>query len=134
MPSQEDQEWDIEEDSSIPSFSWNKYKGKTVVLVESDNPWYVNKDITVKLKVAEPQELQDLKYKAQADYKTNIIIPNNEYQKISDCCKKYIKNKSKNLEHFDENNKNIERTNQILFYLCVILLALFIFRYYKNRK
>ena len=43
------QTWDTENsDSDGPNdYRWNKFKGKTVVLVQSDNPWYINKDITI---------------------------------------------------------------------------------------
>lgn len=31
--------------------SWLPYRGSTVVLVESDEPWYINKDISTPMKV-----------------------------------------------------------------------------------
>lgn len=44
----DNQSWNIESDNSSPNdFEWNKFKGKTVVLVESNNPWYVNQDTTI---------------------------------------------------------------------------------------
>lgn len=132
MPSKEDQEWDIENESSTSSYAWNSYKGKKVVLVEADNPWYVNKEITTRLKIIPPEPLQDLQYK-NGDVKHNIIIE----KKGIDCCEKFRKPKKRNIENFgngknnETNNKNV---NQILFYLCFILLLLFIYRYYRKRK
>jgi len=43
--------WDIENsDIQSPSdYSYQNYRGKSVVLVDSDNPWYLNHDTTVQL-------------------------------------------------------------------------------------
>ena len=56
-------------------YAWKTHKGRTVVLTESDNPWYVNKDITAQLKIikAEP-ELNQVAYRDHADFKSQLKI------------------------------------------------------------
>lgn len=75
-PDNINQDWHMEESdtSKNTDYSLRKYKGKTVVLVEADNPWYVNKDSTTIEPVNKSQELRQIDHKF-ADYKpTNFII------------------------------------------------------------
>lgn len=39
------QVWTVENSDDVTTnYSWDEYQGKTVVLVESSNPWFINKD------------------------------------------------------------------------------------------
>lgn len=52
------QRWNEEDSNSYVSmndYSWNKYQGKTVVLVEEDNPWYINEDTTIRMNYPQPE-------------------------------------------------------------------------------
>lgn len=70
----ENQNWSYEQTAQTDprDYSWKNYKGKMVVLVHSEDPWYVNTDITeqVQYDKSDP-ELNKVVYK-NADYKANF--------------------------------------------------------------
>lgn len=76
------QSWGTENSDSDSSFeyTWDKYQGKTVVLVENDNPWYVNSDTTIQKPVKLPpfKLYDDIKYRENDDYKSDFIIDKND--------------------------------------------------------
>lgn len=76
------QNWSTEntDSNSSDDYVWDKYQGKSVVLVENDNPWYVNTDTTIQqLHIKQPLNLRDdVKYKNNQDFESKFIMdPNN---------------------------------------------------------
>jgi hypothetical protein len=114
--------WNIEDSDVARSQDYNqlKYKGKTIVLVDSENPWYLNYDTTIPIEYIKEQKLQPMKqYRDSADFGSH---ENLEFEHFK-ADKKKVNNKNKN------NNNNNEIQNQILFLLFCIVLLLII---YKN--
>lgn len=70
------QSWQTEHsDDSEDSFKWTNYFGKTVVLVESDDPWYLNKDTTIPMQYLKDQTLFDeASYRHNADFKSSKVL------------------------------------------------------------
>ena len=104
----DEQTWDEEaEDTENSSdFSWDVFKGRNVVLVESDNPWFINKDDTYVQKYIEP-DLPDaslLAYRANADV---------------------------NFEQFEATNSQKDNSHMI-FLLCIIIILLTLYRWGKR--
>ena len=77
----DNQSWQTEQSGdNDESFKWTDYFGKTVVLVEADDPWYLNKENTVQMEYLKTQNLKsELGYMSHADYKTNRIIDENSH-------------------------------------------------------
>ncbi len=97
-------------------YQLKKYKGKTIVLVESDNPWYLNKDSTIPMKYKKDIELTKKQYRNNADYGSHH---NTEF------------------EHFSEKNNNKEENdsisqNQIILLLLMIVVILFVYKKILN--
>lgn len=100
---------------------YNKLKGKTIVLVDSDEPWYLNKDDTIKI-----------------PYKKNIRLINNQYTNYADFGsyenKEFFNNKKcnnklideDNIDNKDKDNNNIK--NQIIILLLLFLIILIIYK------
>lgn len=118
-----EQIWNTEKSDVDTSseYSWDKYHGKTVVLVESDTPWYINED-----NKDEQNINNDVKYRNHSDYKSKIVLdhtsPNLGYgysyadrQGIS--CDK--------IERYEGNNTD---NNQIIFIILLILLLIIIWK------
>lgn len=126
--SSDNQEWDIEEDDTDSSYLWDKYKGKTVVLVEADNPWYVNKDTTTIMKsVPQKYNVGELQYRNNADFKSNFVYdPNSHSLGMGHSYRDHLGEPCQKIEGFDANGNN---TNQIIFYLFIVLVILIIYRY-----
>jgi hypothetical protein len=57
-----------EEENHLYDKRWPTYKGRSVVLVNSDNPWYLNKDITL------PQKINPEAVPLEYDEHTNILV------------------------------------------------------------
>lgn len=96
-------------------YRMKEYKGKTIVLVESDNPWYLNKDTTIPMKYNKKLNLTTKQYRNNADFGS---YTNSEF------------------EHFEPEN-NSENYNDSISqnYVIFLLLALAIFLYiYKKIK
>lgn len=130
----DEQSWQTEQsDSSTDSFKWTDYFGKTVVLVEADDPWYLNKDVTIPMDYLKQNNYQqDLVYRPNADYKLNHVIDLNaknlgfgySYEdRLGQPCKK--------IEGFDEGEKN---SPNILMILLFVLLLIFIYKYFCMQK
>uniref|UniRef100_A0A6C0EFQ2 Uncharacterized protein n=1 Tax=viral metagenome TaxID=1070528 RepID=A0A6C0EFQ2_9ZZZZ len=112
------------DDISLP-----KFKGKTVVLVESDEPWYINKDITIPQKYipsSTPVTETELHY-THGDFKSDFNIDASRpdlgygYSYASRRGKKCI-------EGFGDKNDD----NSYLFLLlCVLIIVMLI---YKTRN
>jgi hypothetical protein len=73
----DEQTWNTEDPDvgTSSDFGWDKYKGKNVVLVASDNPWYINKDDTYPVKYSDPESIRDdAKYRDNADFRSSIVV------------------------------------------------------------
>lgn len=110
-----DNDSDSEDLYSDSSYRLKKIKGKTIVLVESDNPWYLNKDKTI-----------------QIPYKKNIRLTENLYRPNADY------GSYENKEYFDSKKKiktQEKNQNQIIFLLFILFLLLFMYKkFYKNKN
>lgn len=106
------QSWNIEQPDVNRSsdFILPTYKGKMVVLVDSDKPWYLNNDTTIPL------------------------IYDNKYNDFSNKCGKFESDLQKNnIEHFTEKENNKNQTHIILLLLVtVVILVGYKFMYYKK--
>jgi hypothetical protein len=100
----------------------NKYKGKNVVLVEAENPWYANKDVTVIQNAITPDsELTDIEYDFGA-FKSNFNI--DARRKDLGYGSSYASRQGEPcIEGFDESeNRNI------LFILCILMVFLILYK------
>ncbi len=123
------QNWQTEQsDTSTDSFKWTDYFGKTVVLVEADDPWYLNKDITIPMEYLKQQNLQDIYYRQNADYKPNHIIdesvPDLGYgysyaSRAGVPCQK--------IEGFNEGQN--DASNILLLLMCILIL-IFVYKHF----
>jgi len=129
------QSWQTEQssDDSIDPFKWTDYFGKTVVLVEADDPWYLNKDTTLPLKYVSGKFDQDLKYRQNADYTTNVVLDSTNpsmgmgysyADRQGQPCKKI------EIEGF---GKTTDTPNVLILLLCV-LLFIFVYKTFVNKK
>lgn len=102
---------DTENSSNNSDYRLQKIRGKTIVLVESDNPWYLNKDDTI-----------------QIPYNKNIRLTNKQYRENAD----YGSYENSNKEYFD--TKQTCGQNQIILLLFILLVLLFVCKKYYQRK
>jgi len=129
-----DQLWDTESPdvNTSSDYSWDKYQGKTVVLVESDNPWFINADTTYPKKVKHINYIpgDDVGYRFNADFKSTQVLDRNSPhlglghsiadRSGSDCSK---------IEKFD--GKIAEDDNQIIIIIILIIILLVIYKLWK---
>jgi hypothetical protein len=104
-------------DSKTTDINYAKYKGKVVVLVDSNNPWYLNTDNTIQLqpKTANP-----------VLYPTNSII--NDPIAHAQYTNEHFENTSDNsIESSDKNNMQT-----IILILLFIAFLLIIYKFYKK--
>lgn len=117
--------FDSDSDSDFDfDYRLKKFKGKTIVLVESDNPWYLNKDETIQLPYKKNIRLTNKRYREDADYGSYENKNNENFNG------KIKKNKNTNT------NKNQEQfQNHIIILLMVFLFSLIIYnKCIKNNK
>jgi hypothetical protein len=112
--------WNIEESDVEKStdYKLKKYAGKTMVLVDSDDPWYLNRDTTIPMIYNRNMNLSDKNYRNNADFK--VSTNNNEH-----------------FEDVTKNNKNDTMTHiytYIILLLLLIVIILIIYKYTKNTK
>lgn len=114
----ENQEWTKEKPDIATNndYSWSNINGKSVVLVESDNPWYLNKDLTIIATQKEPdtQELNQVSY-SRARYNIPTITNNEEV-----------------IETFDSNESN-DDNNIILIIIIITIILYVLYKYGKKR-
>lgn len=125
---EDSQHWDTEGSDNVShtDYSWDKYQGKTVALVESDNPWYINQNDTVQMKYGKDQKIYtDIKYRNNADYVSDFAYDMTrpdvglgysyaDHQGVD--CKK--------IEKFD----GFKDDNQLVFIILLILFAIVVWR------
>ena len=129
----------------------NRYKGKTVVLVDSDNPWYQN-DTTVPMKYKH----NELFYEDKNIYKQSLYVP---YARASSCTKldlcapdlglghsqldRDIKTRKmcETVENFNSTlltpsvSDTTDKMNRnILILIFIILIGIFIYNKYKSQS
>lgn len=133
----DNQIWDTENNDDVSTNNtWSRYKGKAVVLVESDNPWYINKNTTIPIKMQTiPTVLNSVKNKLQADVVSNMILdptrPNmglgySYAERLGIDCQR-----TDQAEGFDTSEQYINQTNIILC-ICLIIILLLFYKYLKH--
>jgi hypothetical protein len=118
----DDDKWNIEESDVEKASDYNplKYKGKTIILVDSENPWYLNYDTTIPIKYNQKQIITEKEYRANSDYGSN---ENLEFENF------------KNTNTNNNKNKNESTTqNQIICLLLIIVVILIIYKKFVKNK
>lgn len=117
-------------------YSWDKYRGNQVVLVSDNNPWYINKNITIPLKY-----ISNNNFMGYNVTKNNYALYDSKVTLDTDSPTMgygYSYSSRNNVEKFTNNSDEEEKDNNsdiIIFVLFFILLILFIYNiYYKKRK
>lgn len=68
----------LSDSDNSSDYSWDMYHGKTVVLVENSNPWFINSDTVSKasyINVNDEQTLySDIGYRSNANYESKFIL------------------------------------------------------------
>ena len=136
QPGQEYGDYALDEDMENIRANLNVYKGKRLVLVESDNPWYINKENVIELKYINNQNYFGArdKYLEGATFKSNTVYdttsPNLGYGYS------YADRKNPIIEKFTEKNTDNDNKNAdyiiLIMISCIILLL--VYNYYKNKK
>lgn len=124
------------ESISDNEYTWDKYKGKQVVLVTDNNPWYVNKNITIPLKYVSNNNFlgYNVVKNNYAKYESNVTLdkdsPTMGYG--------YSYASRRNVEGFNNTSENEGDTDNnsdiIIFVLFFMLLLLFIYNIYYKRR
>lgn len=141
------QTWSTEDDSfsdMTTDPTWDKYNGKTVVLVENDNPWFINTDTAYNIKFKQPQLnlSDDVKYRQNADVISNFVMDPNrpdmgygysfaDREGIS-CNKIDETDIEKKIEGFGGIVNNNDISMRIIILIISISLLLFLYKYWKN--
>lgn len=121
----DEQTWDSEESDVRTSsdYGWDKYRGKTVVLVASDNPWYINKDTTYPVKYSNPENIRDdIKYRENADFKSTMVLDPTKPDLGLGHSFLERANNGCNIEGFSEENEN-RHAIMILFVIIFLVLV-----------
>ena len=113
------------------NFSWSNFSGKNVVLVESNDPWYINKTNTIEHQFIKGQNIDNnLKYRNHADFKSNKILdlksPSLGYGNS------YIDRLTNSIKIEGFNAQKNDNINIIASLLCVLIL-LFLYKCVKHR-
>lgn len=106
--------WNTEQNDVEHSDDYNlpQYKGKSVVLVDSNNPWYLNKDITIPM-----------------NYYNNLKLTGEQYHNSA-----VFPPDKKVYERFTQlKKKNNECQNHVIILLFIIFLILVIYRCMKKK-
>jgi hypothetical protein len=136
------------EDSQESVGSWETAKGKKVVLIQPDNPWYINKKKSMPEGLIRQgrTELNKEWYRDNANFNSKFMMdvtrPNMGYgysyadrqgQQVYclDDCNKIDPN-DKRFEYFDNDGKKID-FNVIACSLLLLIFLLVVVRYYMNR-
>ena len=98
----ETQSWNTLESDATPDNIWDKYRGKRLVLVQADNPWYIN----TQLDPSDDNKITDLTQRIQSNqYKIEV-------------------------EPFD-NGTNVNTNNEkyLTLMLCIIIIAIIMYKW-----
>jgi hypothetical protein len=108
------QSWNMEypDINKTTDTHYPEQKGRSVVLVDSDNPWYLNIDTTIPLLYDTKLNLENMKYKNHADIE--------EYNK-------------KRIEHFENTNNTDDNVQtHILILLGILIIILGVYKLMKR--
>lgn len=109
--------WNVENSDSDKSSDYRlpEYKGKTMVLVDSDDPWYLNKDVTLPIIYNKKLDLTGKKYQKFASYDNKLHEGREMFNNL--------------------NNDNTNNTqSQIVYLLILIIVILCIYKYLCTKK
>jgi hypothetical protein len=128
---EDDNKWIIEESDIEKTSDYKpiKYKGKTIVLVDSENPWYLNYDTTIPIEYSKKQDITQKQYRNDSDYGSD---ENLEFEHFNN------NNKNNNINIKEENkiSENKESTsqnqNQIIFLLLIIVVILIVYKHLQK--
>lgn len=129
------QEWISESSSSTNSdYEWDYYKGKTVVLVGSDNPWYINKEFTVPRRYTENANfiVNDIDSDGHeyANYSTDFNID----ARKPDLGYGYSYASRQGKECIEGFGNKEEENNNIVILVFLIILIVMLYKYYLRNK
>lgn len=130
----DEQKFSIEVDNynfiEQPDQIWKNYKGKSVVLTVNDNPWYLNKDLTIPINNnSNPNIIK--KYLDNNNYSPNKFNSNDVL--YTDTENKLIP-KLNNMNLIKENFENNQDNNYLKIVGLVILIILIIFLVFKLKN
>lgn len=119
---EDDNKWTIEESDIEKTSDYKpiKYKGKTIVLVDSENPWYLNYDTTIPIEYYKKQNITQKQYRNDSDYGSN---ENLEFEHFN------IKEEKKISENKESTSQN---QNQIIFLLLIIVVILIVYKHLQK--
>lgn len=136
-----DSESDTESNNTLDS--WNKCRGKKVVLVEADNPWYINKKCTtpqpptkVELNVSGVSAGDTETATFQSNVKLDETKPNMNLG-YSYAARNRILTEAlaaQQVEGFDNMNSNNNYEKITLIVLVILILLLILYNYYQNSR
>lgn len=122
---------------------WSKYRGKQVVLVSENNPWYINKNATIPLKYISNDNFlgANIFKNNYALYDSKVVLDNDTpslgygYSYASRRNVETFKNDDENNEDDeDDEEKDTTNSDKIILLLFIILLLLFIYNIYYKKK
>lgn len=115
-----------------PQPNLHSYKGKRLVLVESENPWYINKENVIELKYINNENYFGAreKYPEGAKFKSNTVYnfnsPNLGYGYS------YADRKDVIVEKFTDNDDN--NANYVILFMILIIVILLLYNFYKKKN
>ncbi len=124
--------------------NWQVYKTNSLVLVEANNPWYVNKENTIPLKYISSDKYfqnDDNKKDYTNPYGYNNIQSNAQYESNTklDGSKPnlglgYSFAERRNIENFGPKTEKKDNTNYIILIMFIVIILLFAYNIYKKKK
>lgn len=119
--------------------NWNQYKSRSLVLVESNNPWYINKNDTIPIKYIKNDDYFNRgyhKYSEGSSYDSNIELdgasPTMGYG-YSFADRRKVQ-KPEKIENFSDDSDNVDNTNYIIIILFIVIALLFLYNVYYKKK
>jgi hypothetical protein len=116
-------------DSDVKFPKWHKKFGKNVVLVSSNNPWYINKNITIPMPKPDvlPEQKQTNSYYTYTPRSHSIFKPNN--------LKKILKTQpGLGVEPFDATNGDKNNNTLLKLLLCIFAITIAVLLYYVTKN
>jgi hypothetical protein len=120
------------DDTDASDYVWDKYHGKTVVLVESNNPWYVNTDQTVRLEniYSGNHISDDVGYRNNADFKSRFIMdPNGHHLGYG---ASYADRQGESCDKIEQFNGTVNEDNQIIFMMLCLLFTIIVYKVWNK--
>jgi hypothetical protein len=130
------QRWNKENTDENDNFTWQKYKGKNVVLVESDNPWYLYNNDKYELKYNSAPLDNNLKYRDNAEFYNMQVLDSNKpnlglgysyADRQSIGCNKIEGFNGENDDSYSHNNNNM------LIAIIVLLILFLVFHFFIKK-